>query len=269
MTALPPVTFALVYPTEPGNAGAAARSLTAFGFRDLRLIAPAARPGHRDAALAVRWGRETLRAAETVTAAEVPEMLAGFDEVWGTSARVGRHRKLISPAAAVAEYRHHRPGRLLILFGPERDGLDRAWLDRCHRLIRFPTSGGPLNLAHSVTLMAYELCRRSIAEPARAQASGLPREPAAPGSSRPAAAGPPRPVSDAGAPPRPATSQQRREILARTEAVLAALAYPSRVLKRHPPEAYLAPLRSGPLSGKQARWLLGLLTRLEQQLGLE
>jgi hypothetical protein len=37
-------------------------------------------------------------------------------------------------------------------------------------------------------------------------------------------------------------------------------------LKRHPPEAYLEPLRRGPLSRRQARWMLGLLARLERRL---
>jgi len=262
----PPVTFALVQPTEPGNAGAAARSLTAFGFRDLRLIAPAARPGHRDAALAVRWGRETLRAAPIVSAAEAPRLLARFDEVWGTSARRGRHRNLLAAEVAVAAYLEHRPGRLLILFGPERDGLDREWLDRCHRLIRFPTGGGPLNLAHSVTLMAYEL-RRQIEARAADEFRGVTSGTSPAGEPEgPAESSPPRAPALAGL-PLPASPEQRREIVARTEALLAALAYPSRALKRHPPEAYLAPLRSGPLSDRQAQWLLGLLSRLEARLG--
>jgi tRNA C32,U32 (ribose-2'-O)-methylase TrmJ len=229
------ITFALVGATEPGNAGAAARSLAAFGFHDLRLIAPGRRPGHRDSARAVRWGRELLRNVEIVTEDGIEDLLSGYDEVWGTSARTGRHRPITSAAAAVAAYLH-RGGKLLILFGPERDGLSRDWLDRCHQFIRFPTSGGPLNLAHAVTVMAYEIRRQLVPAQDRRQ---------------------------------PASTEQRREILNRARAALTRLKYPTRSLRRHPPEAFLEPLRSGPLSRAQARWLLGLLTRLERVLDLK
>jgi TrmH family RNA methyltransferase len=227
------VTFALVASSEPGNAGAAARSLTAFGFRDLRLIDPATRPGRQDAALAVRWGQETLRAAQLVRADEIEELLGDFDEIWGTTCRRGSHRELVTPREAVAAHRRSG-GRLLILFGPERDGLSRTWLDRCRRLVRIPTPGGPLNLAHAVTVIAYELRREGDA----------PAEPA----------------------PRGASSAQRREILRRAEDLLAGIGYPTRSLKRHPPEAYLEPVRGGRLPSRQAQWLLGLIRRLEQRL---
>jgi TrmH family RNA methyltransferase len=235
MRTTPEITFALVSPTEPGNAGAAARSLAVFGFRDLRLITPAHRPDARDAALAVRWGREVLSAAPIVPDAAIASFLAGYDEIWGTTARVGRQRRVAPADATVAGYLTRGRGRLLILFGPERDGLDRVWLDRCHRIVRFPTATGPLNLAHAVTVMAYELRRQLAAAPA-----------ATPGAS----------------------IEQRRELLARAQAILACLSYPTRSLRRHPPEAFLEPLRSGRLTRGQARWLLGLFTRLERALGI-
>ena len=238
----PPVTFALVHASEPGNAGAAARTLAAFGFDDLALIAPAHRPDAQDQALA-RRGVGTLTRAVVIAQDEASAWIARFPEVWGTTARPGRARKLERPDALVAGYLDRGPGPLLVLFGSERDGLGRDWLDRCHRLARIPSPGGPLNLAHAVTVMAYELRRQAEARAARAHdgaGGGL-----------------------------EATPAQRREILARSAVVLRALAYPSRSLKRHPPEAYLEPLRSGPLSFRQAQWMLGLLARLEERLGPE
>lgn len=232
-TDTPPVTFALVSPSEPGNAGAAARSLTAFGFHQLALIAPRRLPDESDRALAVRWGRAVLEAAVVVAPARQRAYLARFDEIWGTTARTGRQRRLETATELVAAYRRRRPGPLLILFGPERDGLSKEWLDRCHRLIRLPTPGGPLNLAHAVTVVAYEFRRQ---------------------------------LADAPAPETGAAAEQRRELLARTEALLRRIGYPTRSLRRHPPEAYVEPLRSGPLTRRQARWLLGLLARLEQRL---
>jgi TrmH family RNA methyltransferase len=235
MRASPAITFALVSPAEPGNAGAAARSLAVFGFRDLRLITPAHRPDAHDAALAVRWGREVLRTAPIVPVDAIESFLAGYDEIWGTTARSGRQRRVAAADATVADYLARRRGRLLILFGPERDGLDRIWLERCHRLVRLPTGAGPLNLAHAVTVMAYELRRQLAAAPAAATG---------------------------------ASPEQRRELLARAQTILARLTYPTRALRRHPPEAFLEPLRGGRLTRGQARWLLGLFTRLERSLGI-
>jgi tRNA/rRNA methyltransferase len=233
--ASPDITFALLSPSEPGNVGAAARSLAAFGFSKLCVLAPV-RPLERiDAALAVRGGRAVLESVTEIPEARIDAFLAQFDELWGTTARRGRQRALVSAEAAVAG-QLERGGRLLILFGPERDGLDRDWLDRCQKLLRLPTSGGPLNLAHAVTVVAYEFSRQL--------AHGSTREDVL------------------------ASQAQRREILGRVQAVLGQLAYPTRSLRRHPPEAFLEPIRSGRLSRLQARWLLGLLTRLERALGI-
>jgi tRNA C32,U32 (ribose-2'-O)-methylase TrmJ len=244
------VTFGLVQPAEPGNVGAAARSLAAFGFERLLLIEPTLRRRDRDRAMAVRLGRGVLQQAEQITAAEAHVRLGAFDEVWGTSARSGRRRKNEAAPEIVAGYLERNPGRLLILFGSERDGLGRQWLDACNHLIQLPTAGHPLNLAQAVTVLAYEL---------RLQAGVLRR----PGGRTADAATPARdPRRDEVA----ATPDQRREILQRSGELLALLAYPTRRLPGHPPQSYLDPLRSGTLSRGQARWLLGLITRLERRL---
>ena len=67
----PQITFALVQPTEPGNVGAVARSLAAFGFDDLVLIDPPPRSSSRDKALAVRLGRSVLDQAREIRRAGV------------------------------------------------------------------------------------------------------------------------------------------------------------------------------------------------------
>ncbi len=243
MTPTIDVTFGLVQPTEPGNVGAVARSLAAFGFHELVLFDPRPRPASRDRALAVRIGREVLDAARTVTTEEVPAFLQAFDQVWGTSARIGRRRIHGSAREAIADYLAGEPGRLLLLFGPERDGLSREWLDRCHRLLRLPTPGGPLNLAHAVTVVAYEL---------RTGWEGRHPDLEAP--------------SPRGAQEPDATLGMRREILERTSRILEALEFPTRSLRSHPHRRYLEPLRDGRLGRGQARWLLGLLSRIEKRL---
>jgi TrmH family RNA methyltransferase len=50
-------------------------------------------------------------------------------------------------------------GRVAVLFGREQSGLSNAEIDRCHYLVRIPTSPvyASLNLAAAVQVIAYEL----------------------------------------------------------------------------------------------------------------
>jgi tRNA C32,U32 (ribose-2'-O)-methylase TrmJ len=243
------VTFGLVKPSEPGNVGASARSLAAFGFRQLLLIDPVLRRRDRDRAMAVRMGREVLQQAEEISSDEARARLSEFDEVWGTSARSGRHRRNESAPEIVTGFLERGPGRLLILFGSERDGLGRRWLDACSSLIQLPTSGGPLNLAQAVTVIAYELRLQAEVQRPRPLTRSMDAEAGARGPQHDDAA---------------ATPGERRELLVRSGELLSHLAYPTRRLHGHPPQAYLDPLRRGPLSRGQVRWLLGLITCLER-----
>lgn len=250
MNRAPEFTFGLVTPTEPGNVGAAARSLGAFGFKRLALIDPAPRQASRDRALAVKIGRAVLAEMQSVPAAEIESFLAGFDEIWGTSARAGRRRVHDRADALVDGLQRREVGRILILFGTERDGLGLDWLDRCHHLVRLPTPGGPLNLAQAVTVIAYEIASRFPPAEA-ADELYAPDAPATRGADEPEV-----------------TLGVRREILRRTQRLLGEIGFPTRALRSHPSRAYLAPLRTGRLPRGQARWLMGLLTRLEERLGL-
>lgn len=250
MNRAPEFTFGLVSPTEPGNVGAAARSLGAFGVGRLALIDPVPRQAARDRALAVRIGRAHLDAAHSVAGDGIEEFLAGFDEIWGTSARAGRRRIHTGAGALLDRLPGRNAGRILLLFGTERDGLDLTWLDRCHHLIRLPTPGGPLNLAQAVTVIAYEIALRY---PPASGRDGLYAQEEVP----------PRGKGEA-----EATLGVRREILKRTERLLVEIDYPTRSLRGHPSRAYLEPLRTGRLPRGQARWLLGLLSRLAARLGL-
>lgn len=250
------ITVALVQPTEPGNVGAAARALSAFGFADLLLIEPAYRDVARDFTFAVRSGRQLLEQTRQIPLAQAESELALYDEVWGTSSRDGHRRRNEAAAPAIADYLAHNlagsRGRLLILFGPERDGLSLDWLDRCHRLINLPTCGGSLNLAQAVNIIAYEL-RRQL------------NELTAPGNHfAPSSSNPHEPIESASI--EPVSTEMRREILNRIDRILSELEYPTRVLPGHSPEIYLEPLRSGQFTQQQARWLMGLLTRLVTRL---
>jgi len=267
------VTFGLVGTAEPGNMGTAARSLAAFGFSRLMLIEPRRGPSSKDRSLAVKMGKEVLNNAETVLAEDVANRLADYDEVWGTSARLGRRRRCQSGRRAVGEYLAQEPKRLLILFGPERDGLSLDWLDRCHRLIHLPTrEEHPLNLAQAVTVLAYELTAQHAQTSGSGAPTSLDRGSVAVGDGQGVAglSGP----DQTGADQRPGdplavSLQDRQEVLRRAERLLELLGYPSRALHGHPPSIHLQPLRGGEYSQGQARWLLGLITRLERRLDID
>jgi TrmH family RNA methyltransferase len=252
----PAITFALVQPAEPGNAGAAARAISVFGFENLMLIAPAYRDAARDHSFAVRSGRAVFDQARQIPLDAVDEVLGQFDEVWGTSSRDGHRRRNEPAAPAIAEYltenRAGSRGKVLILFGTERDGLSMEWLDRCHRLLHLPTPGGSLNLSQAVNIIAYELRLQLTESSAASQPQRQPRSQ----TQSPHQAESTTPV----------TLEMRREILGRAGAMLSRLEYPTRTLSGHPPDAYLEPLRSGHYSEQQARWLMGLFTRLEKRL---
>lgn len=230
------ISFGLVTPSRAGNVGAATRSLAAFGFSAPLIFAAQYAPSDGDRALAAGPGRDPLARLRCVAPAETDRQLARFDEIWGTSDVRGAQRQAETPARAARTYRR-QGGRLLILCGPERDGLDRDWLDRCHRLVRIPTSAGPLNLAHAVTVLAYELQRSGGA------------------------------AADAAGARAAVAAEERRRLLARAEQILARLDYPSRELPRHPPHLTLRALRSAALTRAQARWLWGLMQRIEERLG--
>ena len=54
---------------------------------------------------------------------------------------------------------YYDQGRVAVLFGREQSGLSNAEIDRCHYLVRIPSSPvyASLNLAAAVQVIAYEL----------------------------------------------------------------------------------------------------------------
>jgi TrmH family RNA methyltransferase len=150
----------LVGTRNPLNIGAAARAMSNFGFRQLRVVRPYG-PAFREARSAV-GAAEVLANAEEF--ASVAEAVADCALVVGTTAV--RHREL--------QHRLWRPefgGRRLraaldcapvaILFGSEKVGLSNDDLSHCHWLIRIPTREEhiSMNLGQAVAVCLYELVR--------------------------------------------------------------------------------------------------------------
>jgi tRNA/rRNA methyltransferase len=150
----------LVAARNPLNIGAAARAMSNFGFRSLRVVNPF-EPSFREARSAV-GASEILEKAELFT--NVADAVADCTLIVGTTAV--RNREL--------QHSVHRPeygarlirkrlksGGVALLFGSEKFGLSNEDLSHCHWLIRIPTCDEniSMNLGQAVAVCLYEIIR--------------------------------------------------------------------------------------------------------------
>ena len=153
---MPEAVIVLVRPQLGENIGAAARAMANFGLGEMRLVSP--RDGWPNPA-AVRMasgaGGVLDRAGVFATTAEA---IADCTAVYATTAR-GRDlaKRVLAPETAVAEARAGA-GRVALVFGPERTGLENDDIARATALVSVPVDPAfpSLNLAQCVLLMAYE-----------------------------------------------------------------------------------------------------------------
>jgi tRNA/rRNA methyltransferase len=150
----------LVAARNPLNIGAAARAMSNFGFRHLRVVNPYE--------AAFREARSAVGAADLLASAEeyktVADAVADCTLVVGTTAV--RHRELQHPLRRL-EYgarlirKQVGAGRVGLLFGSEKFGLSNADLSHCHWLMHIPTSKEniSMNLGQAVAVCLYELIR--------------------------------------------------------------------------------------------------------------
>lgn len=153
----------LVATRNPLNLGAAARAMSNFGFRRLRVVNPYE--------VAFREARSAVGAAHVLTNAEeyqsVAEAVADCTLVVGTTA-VG-HRTLQHPLRGLQEgarlilrqMESRQARRVALLFGSEKSGLSNEDFSHCHWLLHIPTSEDnySMNLGHAVAVCLYELTR--------------------------------------------------------------------------------------------------------------
>jgi len=155
----------LVKTRNPLNIGAAARAMSNFGFRRLRLVNPFE--------IAFREARSAVGASEVLASAEeyksVAEAVADCVLVLGTTA--ARHRQLQHPLrplhqAGVLLRKQLQSGAMALLFGSEKVGLSKEDLSHCHWLIRIPTQEAQLsmNLGQAVAVCLYEVVRDATAK---------------------------------------------------------------------------------------------------------
>lgn len=158
------LTVVLVSPRNPLNIGAAARAMANFGFTRLAVVAPFA-PHWREARSAVGAPQVLQHAVECATLAEA---VADCTLVAGTAALARRRPEqpaVSLPALApILENEIACGGRAALVFGPEKRGLTRDDLSRCHVLVEIPTSPEQpsMNLGQAVAVCLYELAARAM-----------------------------------------------------------------------------------------------------------
>ena len=163
----------LVDARNPLNIGAAARAMSNFGFRRLRVVNPYD--------VAFEGARSAVGAAAVLATAEkyetVAEAVADCSLVVGTTA-IG-HRDLqhsiqrLEVGAPVIRghllTRHAATGACALLFGSEKFGLSNQDMSHCHWLMHIPTRDehASMNLGQAVAICLYELARdpAAVAEP--------------------------------------------------------------------------------------------------------
>jgi len=150
----------LVATRNPLNIGAAARAMSNFGVRRLRVVNPYE--------VAFREARSAVGASGLLAKAEqygsVAEAVEDCRLVVGTTVAERRelqHRLHRLDEGARAIKRQLKTGRVALLFGSERFGLSNQELSHCHWVMRIPTreEHGSMNLGQAVAVCLYELVR--------------------------------------------------------------------------------------------------------------
>jgi tRNA/rRNA methyltransferase len=154
----------LVDARNPLNIGAAARAMSNFGFKHLRVVNPYD--------VAFQGARSAVGAADVLASAEkfetVAEAVADCSLVVGTTA-VGHRdlqhslQRLEAGAPAIRAHLASTSEPCALLFGSEKFGLSNKDMSHCHWLIHIPTREEhfSMNLGQAVSICLYELIRDS------------------------------------------------------------------------------------------------------------
>lgn len=150
----------LVRPVFLGNIGSTARVLKNFGMGKLRLVAPPR--NYKDA----EARKMAVGAFEILKEAQVFETLSDAlkDITLAIATTSAQQRDLFPerlPDGAPGFAQHALSNKIALVFGDERDGLNTAELQRCHRTITVPTDPAfpALNIVQAVAICLYELSK--------------------------------------------------------------------------------------------------------------
>ena len=139
----------LVRPQMGENIGAAARAMSNFGLRELRLVAPRDGWPNSRALEMASGGVNISSATATVYDTHFPAaVLADIQLAYATTARSrDMEKRVVDPkSAAMEEIGHSATAWLMrkvttaLIFGPERTGLENDDVSLCDTLITIPTA---------------------------------------------------------------------------------------------------------------------------------
>jgi tRNA/rRNA methyltransferase len=172
----PQPAFVLIRPQMGENIGAAARAMWNFGLDRMRIVAPRdGWPNQKAVAMASGAGR-LLDEAQLFD--DTQGAIAECDYVYATTARPrGLTKPVLTPVAAMQDARARiaAGGKVAVMFGPERAGMENDDIARANAIISVPVNPDfpSLNLAQCTLLLGYEWRREVIpTEPARTEAVG-------------------------------------------------------------------------------------------------
>mgnify|MGYP001795610362 FL=1 len=173
---VPQPAFVLIRPQKGENIGAAARGMWNFGLDRMRIIAPRdGWPNQKAVAMASGAGR-LLDEAQIFD--DTPAAIADCDYVYATTARPrGLTKPVLTPETAMQDARKRiaAGGKVAVMFGPERSGMENEDIARANAIISVPVNPEfpSLNLAQCVLLTGYEWRRDSVpVDAARVDAVG-------------------------------------------------------------------------------------------------
>lgn len=160
------VVIILCRPEESRNVGAVCRAMANNGLKNLRIV------GKKQ-----DFDEERVRIL-AIHASPIWEKAEFFDSITdaakdcvlcaGTTRRRGKKRgKLLLPeelSETVSPITND--GKIAVVFGNERTGLEEEELDECTMGVTIPSSAefGSLNLSHAVQIISYHLFRKSLEE---------------------------------------------------------------------------------------------------------
>ncbi|MBQ9207503.1 MAG: RNA methyltransferase [Treponema sp.] len=170
------VVIILCRPEESRNVGAVCRAMANSGLKNLRI-----------AGKKTDFDEERVRIL-AIHAAPIWEKAEFFDSITdaakdcvlcaGTTRRRGKKRgKLLLPeefAETVSPISQN--GKIAVVFGNERTGLEEAELDECTMGVTIPSDEGfgSLNLSHAVQLISYHLYRKNLDEGKKVSRGSVP-----------------------------------------------------------------------------------------------
>ena len=147
----------LVGTQHPGNIGSAARAMKTMGLDELHLVKPHRFP-HPEASALAAGATDLLDQA--IVHESLADAVADCHFVIGTSSR---RREVPLPEfmpreAASKLLQAAQTGKVALVFGCERTGLENEDLQRCHATVCIPANPeyASLNLAAAVQILAYE-----------------------------------------------------------------------------------------------------------------